>query len=125
MKREVCIKECKKHGFVEHSKRRGHREYGWRCKGCIRDRSIRARRRYKQRALDLLGGKCEICGYDKHWRALCFHHKDPTEKEIAISTFIGLRRNWEELKKEVEKCQLLCLNCHAEVHAALDEELYE
>lgn len=68
--------------------------------------------------IEYKGGKCERCGYNKSMRALEFHHLDPSEKDFGISKQIN--RNIDDLKKEVDKCILLCSNCHAEIH----EELY-
>jgi hypothetical protein len=74
------------------------------------------RRRAKQRLIDYKGGKCEICGYNKQCSSCYdFHHKDPKTKEFSISGK-GITRNFDLMKKEVDKCQLLCKNCHAEVH---------
>lgn len=64
------------------------------------------------------GGRCERCGYNKCNRALEFHHMDPSIKEFGIST--NINRNIDELKAEVDKCILLCSNCHAEVHDELE-----
>lgn len=63
------------------------------------------------------GGKCERCGYDKCDGALQFHHKNPLEKEFALSQ-VNLNSEYtlDRLYKEVDKCELLCANCHAEVH---------
>lgn len=57
---------------------------------------------------------CAKCGYKKCARALHFHHLDPQNKgfEISWATFKGI--SIEKLKAEIEKCQLLCSNCHAE-----------
>jgi 5-methylcytosine-specific restriction endonuclease McrA len=63
------------------------------------------------------GGKCQRCGYDKYLGALEFHHLDPTVKEYHLGQRRGL--NKEALKQELDKCQLLCSNCHKEVHAGL------
>lgn len=52
-------------------------------------------------------------------RALEFHHINSKEKDFGIS--FNLSRTIDDLKKEVDKCILLCSNCHAEVH----QELYE
>jgi hypothetical protein len=46
-------------------------------------------------------------------RALTFHHRDPSEKDFAIS---GTSWAWDRIKKELDKCDLLCMNCHAERH---------
>lgn len=51
-------------------------------------------------------------------RALEFHHTDPKEKDFGISTC--LTKNIEELKIEVDKCILVCSNCHAELHEQID-----
>ena len=85
------------------------------CKKChakdIGRRMIEAR----EKAIDYKGGKCEHCGYDKYRGALEFHHKDPTQKDPQ-----GLRKmNLEKLFEEVDKCVLLCANCHREEHARL------
>ena len=58
---------------------------------------------------------CELCGYKKNSAALHFHHMDPEEKEFSISQ-IRSSVSYEKLKKEVEKCVILCANCHAEEH---------
>ena len=63
------------------------------------------------------GGQCQICGYEKYLGALEFHHLDPTVKEFALGHRRGL--NKETLKKELDKCQLLCSNCHKEVHGGI------
>ncbi len=66
--------------------------------------------KWKKREIEYLGGKCEICGYNKSTTGLCFHHKDATKKEYNISAM--WRYGWEKVKKELDKCMLLCLNCH-------------
>lgn len=75
-------------------------------------------RKAKLKAVEYKGGGCELCGYKKSIRALCFHHIDPTQKDFGIST--GFRK-WESLRLELDKCQLLCMNCHAEQHDLLDQ----
>lgn len=62
------------------------------------------------------GGKCIVCGYNKSIRALQFHHLDPTQKDFGIS---GTTKSFEKLKPELDKCVLLCANCHGEVHEGL------
>jgi hypothetical protein len=80
----------------------------------------RKTRRYRKRLLvRLLGGCCQICGYDRDCpAAYAFHHRDPASKVFDVSTR-GLLRRWDELIVEVDKCVLLCCRCHAEVHAGL------
>jgi hypothetical protein len=64
------------------------------------------------------GGRCEICGYDRCPEALEFHHLDGGTKEFGVSSR-GYTRSWAKVKKEFDKCALLCANCHREVHAGI------
>ena len=73
----------------------------------------------KKKAVEYKGGKCQICGYDKCMRSLDFHHLDPTQKDFAISTFKN--KKIEKLKTELDKCILVCSNCHGEIHDGLLE----
>ena len=74
-------------------------------------------RAIKHKLVEYKGGKCQKCGYDKCEGALQFHHRDPEEKDFTLS-HINLSKNFsmEALLKEVDKCDLLCANCHAEIH---------
>ena len=60
------------------------------------------------------GGKCEKCGYNKCIAALEFHHVNTKEKEFTIAKHNT--KSFIHLKKEVDKCMLLCSNCHKEIH---------
>lgn len=62
------------------------------------------------------GGKCEKCGYDKNIAALEFHHKNPDEKEFQIDMRHFSNSSLEKLQTELDKCILLCANCHREEH---------
>lgn len=90
------------------------------CKVCWNDLRVEKTRENKRQAVEYLGGCCERCGYSKCIRALEFHHKDPTQKEFLISKYTGA--GIEKIKPELDKCMLLCANCHREVHAELDEQ---
>lgn len=89
-----------------------------RCKVCDtiyhRDRA----RQKKKDLVDYKGGKCEVCGYDKCLDALEFHHLSDKDFGIGSNTKLSYAR----LVKEVEKCILLCSNCHKERH--YDERRY-
>lgn len=80
--------------------------------------SSKYRQDIKKRLIEYQGGKCQICGYDKCQEALEFHHLDPNEKSFQIS---GGTKSFESLKPEVDKCVLLCANCHREVHAEITQ----
>lgn len=66
----------------------------------------------KKKAVEYKGNKCSMCGYDKCLTALEFHHVIPNEKD-------GYKSNWtfERNKQELDKCILVCANCHREIHA--------
>jgi 5-methylcytosine-specific restriction endonuclease McrA len=76
------------------------------------------RKLLKEKAISYLGGKCTSCGYSKCADALEFHHIDPTQKDFGIS-YKGVTRSWEKIKNELDKCMLVCSNCHKEIHADL------
>lgn len=78
------------------------------------------RRMMRQRAIEYLGGRCQICGYCTCMDALDFHHKDREQKEFGLSQK-GLTRSWEKTKSELEKCILVCANCHREIHAGITQ----
>lgn len=75
-----------------------------------------SRRKLKLKAIKYLGGKCIKCGYNKCVDALDFHHRSPIDKDFSIS---GSVRKWEIIKAELDKCDLLCSNCHREEHSRL------
>lgn len=70
----------------------------------------------KQRMVECMGGKCQICGYNKSNRALAFHHIDPTQKDFSFGSIMSKPKKWDSLIVELKKCILLCHNCHCEVH---------
>jgi hypothetical protein len=74
------------------------------------------RKKVRQMAMDMAGAKCQLCGYQKCAEALEFHHLDNDRKDFSISNS-GHSRSWARVKDEIEKCVLLCANCHREVHS--------
>ena len=79
---------------------------------------------YRRRTKDKIKGwyykykkilKCEICGYNKCFEALDFHHKNEQEKEFGIAQSLN-KCGKEKILEEIKKCQVLCANCHREVH---------
>lgn len=75
------------------------------------------RRKVKELAIEYKGGQCQICGYKKCVAALEFHHRTPGEKDFAISRCST--KAWETTRKELDKCILVCSNCHREIHSGL------
>ena len=82
-------------------------------------RAVHARRKkVRQMAVEYKGGSCEVCGYDRCIDALEFHHNDLSDKKFGISEK-GYTRSWKEVMKELDKCIMMCANCHRELHAKL------
>lgn len=74
---------------------------------------MKSQRRKKLKAIEAFGCKCQVCGYDKCIGALDFHHL--TDKQHSPS-YIIQRWAWDRIKKELDKCILVCSNCHREIH---------
>lgn len=67
-------------------------------------------RNNKKKAVEYLGGKCCDCGGIFHPSVYDFHHRDPSEKEDHPEK--TLHRSWDKILFEIDKCDLLCSNCH-------------
>jgi len=78
------------------------------------------RKMIRRMAIEYRGGKCAICGYRKSVNALEFHHLDSGKKDFGISAK-GYTRSWKQVKDELDKCVLLCSNCHREVHDGITQ----
>ena len=76
----------------------------------------------KEKALQYKGGCCSNCGYDKCNDALEFHHTDESKKRFNISKNIFTSKRWATILEELDKCILLCSNCHRELHAKNNKE---
>lgn len=85
------------------------------CKSCFNKQVLQRQNEIKIQAIVYKGGECEHCGYSKYIGALEFHHIDPKEKDINWKNF-KLRKFNSNFKKELDKCKLLCANCHREEH---------
>jgi transposase len=109
------MRECSRHGISEFQRRSGG---GYRCLKCRSEAVVRRRRRVKRMLVQEAGGKCHACGYDRCIRALHFHHLNPADKSFGLS-LRGVTRSLAHARSEVEKCILLCSNCHAEVEAGI------
>jgi hypothetical protein len=74
------------------------------------------RQNIKIKAVAYKGGSCVKCGYNRCLRSLQFHHIDPTQKDFAISSS---GKSWADILLELDKCVLVCSNCHGEIHDQL------
>lgn len=96
-------------------KRKGHGGLGAYCKECTKKQALLRQRDLKISCVEYKGGGCEICGYNKCVLALEFHHTDPSKKEFTVSKHSSTIFD-DRIKGELDKCEMLCANCHREVH---------
>ena len=113
-------KKCSKCGSLltkENSikKNKGVQTY---CKKCLYKIQTERWINRKKWAVKYKGGKCDNCGYNKYYGALEFHHTNPKEKEMGWTKMRLV--SLDKLKKELDKCILLCANCHRERHGDIE-----
>jgi predicted HNH restriction endonuclease len=80
-----------------------------------RNRTNKERKNLRDEIKMEYGGKCQICGYNRCFRSLTFHHKDPSIKEDKVSFLINSKGK-SAAYAEAKKCVLVCSNCHGEIH---------
>lgn len=91
------------------------------CKACASKKTTERQRKIKKIMVEYKGGRCQSSncstpgGYDRSINGLDFHHVDPTKKEFNLSQ-VRLTKMNDKIKKELDKCILLCANCHRERH---------
>lgn len=108
------IKEINRENF--YIRKNTSKPHAW-CKKCNDKIAYAKQLERKRKAVEYKGNKCCICGYNRYVGALDFHHIDPSKKDFNISELRSY--TWEHIKKEVDKCILVCKNCHAEIHHGL------
>jgi hypothetical protein len=92
-----------------------HKKYQEKNFESHRIRNKNYHKKCKKRAIEYLGGQCQCCGFKKAMSVLQFHHRDPAEKEGDFKKIRGMSP--EKRKEELDKCDLLCANCHFGFHA--------
>jgi hypothetical protein len=90
------------------------------CRECSSMNDIQRNRLLKLKAIEYLGGKCNRCGYIGHYSSYDFHHLNYLEKEFDWGK--ARKMAFEKIKPELDKCILLCKNCHAIVHTKLNDD---
>ncbi len=90
------------------------------CRSCLSAYGAKIEKNNKKELVEYKGGKCQNCGYSKSHSALEFHHLDPSKKDFTI----GYKRriSLDKLKEEVDKCVMLCSNCHRVEHQRIRNE---
>jgi predicted GNAT family acetyltransferase len=94
------------------------------CKNCNthyrRERMIET----KLKMMEYKGGKCVKCGLDSkdiHYSVFDFHHLNPLEKDLKWDKIKYLGKgSWYKIKIELDKCELLCANCHRITHSEMN-----
>jgi hypothetical protein len=85
------------------------------CKPCRNSYSYNRRKNMKDKAVEYKGGQCVDCGIKDISDIFDFHHEDPSLKDFSIGKKANVK--FETIKKELDKCILLCSNCHRKRHA--------
>lgn len=110
------MRKCGICGETDESKFYGHKKKV--CGKCHNQYTKERYREKRDKVLEYMGGKCVSCGFDKFKSSLDIHHISPKEKDINFSSYRGW--SWDRIKEEVDKCVLLCKNCHSAYHAGED-----
>ncbi|HVX92791.1 MAG TPA: hypothetical protein VHA74_01620, partial [Candidatus Dojkabacteria bacterium] len=77
----------------------------------LKKKVIERRKKLKLMAIEYKGGSCYFCKYKKCHEALEFHHIERDNKDFGLSSR-GLTRSWKRVQQELDKCVLVCANCH-------------
>lgn len=88
------------------------------CKTCSNKATVERVRNVKIKMINYKGGCCKDCGLklnDSHYSVFDFHHTNPKNKDINFGRIKF--QKWEVIKKEIDKCELLCANCHRIKHS--------
>jgi hypothetical protein len=88
------------------------------CRSCSSDKTFERMRKFKEKCVEYKGGSCKNCGYKRCFSALEFHHVNPEHKDFTISHM--RKYSFDEITMyELDKCVLLCSNCHREVESGV------
>lgn len=90
------------------------------CRECSSDNDIQRNRVLKLKSIEYLGGKCDHCGFIGHYSSYDFHHINYLEKEFDWSK--ARKKSFEKIKPELNKCIVLCRNCHQMIHTKLNND---
>ena len=93
------------------------------CKECVKENERKKYQKHMEQFIEYKKTlKCKKCGETRYY-LFDFHHRNPKEKDFIISDH--MRSSLESLKKEIEKCDVLCSNCHREWHYLSSHNLIE
>lgn len=101
-------------------KKNDKNELNSRCKKCFNKYCAERWKKRKQIIIEERDGICYDCKCSFHYSIFEFHHLEPSQKEFNWSTAKKLTE--EKMRKELEKCVMLCANCHRLRHWKVDKE---
>lgn len=104
---KYCGNTCKQRAFYHKERPKNNPYFNQTWRGYKR----------KLHLIDLRGGGCETCGYNKNLSALEFHHKDAGTKESQLDIRALSNASMEFIMNEFHKCMVLCAICHRELHS--------
>jgi hypothetical protein len=117
---KICT-ECKENKTVkEFYLRTDKKNYASKCKKCANKYYGNRIKDVKIKMIEYKGGECERCELklkDSHYSVFDFHHLDPKTKDVKFDKIKF--RKWEKIKSEIDKCALLCSNCHRITHSEI------
>ncbi len=123
METKICTK-CGLEKPIEdfHWRNKAQRTRRSECKEC-HNRQVKKRYNDNKNEINLLkeGKKCEKCGYNKCVAALDYHHINPNLKIDTVAK-LSTHSNLNSALEEINKCILLCANCHREFHFLEEKE---
>ena len=117
----TCQEVKKIEDFYQRTSKDRKHEVGGYCKKCSNLYDGRRVKEVKIRMLEYKGCECEHCKLklkDSHYSVFEFHHINPKEKDIKFKKIKF--QKWEFIKNELDKCILLCANCHRMEHAKIE-----
>ena len=108
--------QCKKILPITEYYSRGGGKYRSECKECHK-KYVKVRYTERKETVEEIkvAKGCEKCGEIRPYM-LDFHHKDPAIKDASVARLTSNRNKLEDIQKEIEKCVVLCANCHREFH---------
>ena len=87
------------------------------CKKCSNNYHTERLKRIKIKMINYKGGECTRCHLkleECNYFVFDFHHLNPSEKDPNFSKIKF--QNWDKIEKELNKCILVCSNCHRTIH---------
>lgn len=111
----LCLKCQVRRPKADYYRYRNNVPHQW-CKACVRRTAVESQHRFKLECIAYKGGKCVDCERMPHPAAMTFHHLDPSQKDFQLSSSSAKTLS-ETVRQELDKCVLLCHNCHDIRHA--------